>query len=150
MLKNWKEAMKILVINGPNLNLLGEREREIYGEVSLEEIESEMKKEAGEKAELIFFQSNHEGEIINMLHSKRKEVDGVIINPGALSHYSLALHDAIKSLKIPVLEVHLSNVFERGRTELVTTPASRGMISGLGKESYLLALRYFLSAPSTL
>ena len=136
--------MKILVINGPNLNLLGEREKEIYGEVSLKEIEGEMRKEAGGKAELIFFQSNHEGEIIDILHSKRKEVNGVIINPGALSHYSLALHDALKALPIPTLEVHLSNIFKRGRTELVTTPASLGIISGFGKESYLLALKYFL------
>lgn len=136
--------MKILVINGPNLNLLGEREKEIYGELSLEGIEEEMRKEAGE-SELAFFQSNHEGEIIDELQKRRKEINGAIINPGALTHYSLALHDAIKAVNVPVIEVHLSKVFERGRTELVTTPACQGVIIGLGKEGYLLALRYLIT-----
>jgi len=136
--------VKLLVVNGPNLNLLGEREREVYGGVSLKEIEEEMRKEAGE-TELIFLQSNHEGEIIEALQRFHQEVEGVIINPGALSHYSLSLHDAIKALNIPVIEVHLTNVFARGRNEMVTAPACRGLIAGLGGEGYLLALRYFLS-----
>lgn len=134
--------MKIIVINGPNLNLLSRRKPDIYGSKSLEEINSELKKQAGQLAiEIEFFQSNHEGEIIDKLQ-KQAEFDGVIINPGALAHYSYSLRDALESLTRPVIEVHLSNIFAREdfRQQSITAAVCSGFLAGFGWQVYVFAL----------
>ena len=135
---------KILVIHGPNLNLLGEREPGVYGDRSIEVLNStiiDRAKALGLECEI--FQSNHEGAIIDKLHAARKTFDGVVINAGAYTHYSYAIRDAIAAIKIPCVEVHLSNVFSRDafRSESVIAPVCRGSISGFGFESYYLALQ---------
>ena len=135
--------MKILVINGPNLNLLGELEPNIYGGNSLQSINEELAKKAAEMGhELTFFQSNGEGEIIDSLHAARLDCAGVILNAGAYTHYSYAIRDAIAAIKIPVIEVHLSNVDSREefRSTSVIAPVCKGSIAGFGKYSYALAL----------
>lgn len=137
---------KILIINGPNLNLLGEREPGIYGDTSLAALNEKIAKKAGSmdiKTE--FFQSNHEGAIIDTLHAARTEYDGVIINAGAYTHYSYAIRDAIAAIKIPVIEVHISNVHTREefRHKSVISAVCKGVICGLGEKSYLCALEYF-------
>ena len=136
--------MNVLVINGPNLNLLGEREPGIYGDVSYESL-CEMLK--GKAHELGFshcecYQSDHEGDIIDKLHSARTEYSGVIINAGALTHYSIALRDAIAAVHIPVIEVHISNVHKREefRHHSVISPVCEGVIAGFGTNSYVLGL----------
>lgn len=134
--------MKILVINGPNLNLLSRRNPAIYGNKSLEEINLELKKRAEEiGVEVEFFQSNHEGEIIDKLQKEAK-FDGVIINPGALAHYSYALRDALESLTKPIVEVHVSNIFGREgfRQRSVTAAVCAGLLAGFGWQVYLFAL----------
>ena len=134
---------KILVIHGPNLNLLGEREPGIYGDVSLENLNKMIMNKADELGiECEIFQSNHEGAIIDKLHEARKIFDGVAINAGAYTHYSYAVRDAIAAIKIPCIEVHISNVFARDsfRSESVIAPVCRGSISGFGLDSYMLAL----------
>lgn len=136
--------MKVLVINGPNLDLLGEREPNVYGEDSLQLINSGLEDEAREAGhEVTFFQSNSEGDIIDELHAARFEYDGVILNAGAYTHYSYAIRDAIAGIKIPVIEVHLSNVDSREefRKTSVIAPVCRGSIAGFGKRSYYLALK---------
>ncbi len=134
---------RILVLNGPNLNLLGEREEEVYGRTTLEEIEcslAEQGKAAGVEVE--FYQSNHEGDLIERIHAARGRFDAIIINPGALTHYSYALYDALRAVKMPVIEVHLSNIHarEEWRRRSVTAPAAVGVITGFGPLSYSLAL----------
>ena len=136
--------MNILVINGPNLNLLGKREPRVYGNDSLLEIQTEiaaLAKELGVQVE--FFQSNHEGRIIDALHNAMDDMDGVVLNAGAFTHYSYAIRDAIAAIKIPVIEVHMSNIHSREefRHTSVIAPVCRGSILGFGKNSYLLALR---------
>lgn len=134
---------KILVIHGPNLNLLGEREPGIYGDVSFENLNKMIMNKADELGiECEIFQSNHEGAIIDKLHEARKISDGVAINAGAYTHYSYAIRDAIAAIKIPCIEVHISNVFARDsfRSESVIAPVCRGSISGFGLDSYMLAL----------
>ncbi len=134
---------KILVIHGPNLNLLGEREPGIYGDVSFENLNKMIMNKADELGiECEIFQSNHEGAIIDKLHEARKTFDGVAINAGAYTHYSYAIRDAIAAIKIPCIEVHISNVFARDsfRSESVIAPVCRGSISGFGLDSYMLAL----------
>lgn len=139
---------KILLINGPNLNLLGKREEEIYGStdftIVLEELEDAVSKS---DAELEYFQSNHEGEIIDRMHKAIGNIDFIIFNPGALTHYSYSLHDAIKAVKIPTIEVHISNIYGRDkwRSKSVISPAVKGVISGLGIEVYTVALNYILN-----
>ena len=134
---------KILVIHGPNLNLVGEREPGIYGDVSFENLNKMIMDKADELGiECEIFQSNHEGAIIDKLHEARKIFDGVAINAGAYTHYSYAVRDAIAAIKIPCIEVHISNVFARDsfRSESVIAPVCRGSISGFGLDSYMLAL----------
>jgi 3-dehydroquinate dehydratase-2 len=137
--------MKILVMNGPNLNLLGEREPSVYGDNSLPAINDRLKKLAEDNgAKIEFFQSNHEGALIDKLHEARKEFDFVILNAGAYTHYSYAIRDAIAAIKIPVIEVHLSNVHSREefRHTSVISPVCKGVIAGFGEQSYFLALQY--------
>lgn len=134
---------KILVIHGPNLNLLGEREPGVYGNDSYESINNEILEHALEKQfHCEIFQSNHEGEIIDELHLARKNFDGVIINAGAYTHYSYAIRDAISAIKIPVVEVHMSNIHSRDefRHTSVIAPVCMGQICGFGKNSYLMAV----------
>lgn len=135
--------MKILVINGPNLNLLGEREPSVYGDNSLQSINDRLAAKAADMGyEMTFFQSNSEGAIIDSLHAARLDCAGVILNAGAYTHYSYAIRDAIAAIKIPVIEVHLSNVDNREefRKVSVIAPVCKGSISGFGKYSYDLAL----------
>ena len=139
--------MKILIINGPNLQLLGKREIDVYGKKSLKEIEASLIKEASEfdcKLELIFFQSNHEGEIIDKISSSFTEnYDGIIINPAAYTHTSIAIYDTLKAVRLPTIEVHISNIYKREefRKLSITAAACTGQITGLGVDGYGLALR---------
>lgn len=134
---------KILVINGPNLNLLGEREPGIYGGQSYADLTEMIMDKADElDIKCDVFQSNHEGAIIDKLHSARKEYDGVVLNAGAYTHYSYAIRDAISAIKIPVVEVHISNVFARDEFRKISVigPVCKGSISGFGFTSYLMAI----------
>ncbi|HAU31125.1 MAG: 3-dehydroquinate dehydratase [Desulfotomaculum sp. 46_296] len=136
--------MKILVLHGPNLNLLGKREPEIYGSLSLETINSLLRRLAAElNIELECRQSNSESELINWLHNAAPVTDAVVFNPGAFTHYSYALADAAAAISVPVVEVHLSNIYarEQFRRHSVISPVAAGQISGFGAESYLLGLR---------
>ncbi|MBN1823093.1 MAG: type II 3-dehydroquinate dehydratase [Endomicrobiales bacterium] len=135
---------KVLVINGPNLNLLGEREPDVYGKLTLESINGEMEELAKElKLDLEFFQSNHEGEMVDRIGSAKKSFAAIVINPAAYTHTSVAIRDAVSACGIPVIEVHLSNIYgrEEFRQKSLIAPVAKGQISGFGKESYLLALR---------
>ncbi|HAA89366.1 MAG TPA: type II 3-dehydroquinate dehydratase [Peptococcaceae bacterium] len=134
---------RILVLHGPNLNLLGERETNVYGAVTLEEINKQLTEQAEELgASVEFFQSNHEGELIDKIHQARDRFDAIIINPGALTHYSYALRDALSAVSLLVIEVHLSNIYarEEWRHRSVIAPVVQGQISGFGPLSYSLAL----------
>ena len=138
---------KILIINGPNLNLLGKREEEIYGTISFDEILEDLKEAAVKNnAGLDYFQSNHEGEIIDRMHQAIGNIDNIIFNPGALTHYSYSIHDAIKAIKIPTIEVHISNIYGRDnwRSKSVISPAATGIISGFGLRGYIMALNLIL------
>ena len=135
--------MRVLVINGPNLNLLGKRETNLYGDVSLEDINYALQKLAAEKqVEIDFFQSNHEGELVDRIQQAQGRVDAMIINAGALTHYSIALLDALKAVNIPFIEVHLTNIYAREefRHQSLLSPIARGGIFGLGAAGYSLAL----------
>ena len=136
--------MRVMVINGPNLNMVGVREKGIYGTRSFDDICNYIKDEATKRnVEVELYQSNIEGEIINQIHKCYYEnFDGIIINPGAYTHYSYAIHDAIKSVNIKTIEVHLSNIHAREefRHKSVTAPACLGQICGLGEHGYILAL----------
>jgi 3-dehydroquinate dehydratase-2 len=137
---------RILVVNGPNLNLLGTREPEVYGNKTLDELNEQLRSLADElKIQLVFFQSNHEGEIIDFIHKESGAAAGMIINPGALGHYSYALRDAISGVGIRTAEVHISNVAAREpfRHHSVITPVCIGQISGFGYYGYAMALSYF-------
>lgn len=139
--------MKILVLHGPNLNMLGQRQPEIYGRTTLAEIDGALRARAEQSgAALLAVQSNHEGALIDFLQAEALDADGIIINPGALTHYGLALRDAIASLQAPVVEVHLSNVYKREpfRHTSVVAPVATGQIAGLGWRGYLLALEWLL------
>jgi 3-dehydroquinate dehydratase-2 len=135
---------KILVIHGPNLNLLGEREPGVYGNVSMEQINKDLAvlaKELG--VEIGTFQSNVEGEIVNAIQAARGKFSSIVINPGGYTHYSVAIRDAISAVKIPAIEVHMSNIYSREefRQKSVIAPVAAGQITGFGAESYLLGLR---------
>ncbi len=137
--------MKILVINGPNMNLLGTREPEIYGKICLEDVNNELvefSKTIDANIELEFFQSNHEGEIVDKIQKAKDSFEGIIINPAAYTHTSLAIADAIKGIDIPAVEVHLSNIASREDFRKTSYTASNciGQITGFQKDSYKLAL----------
>lgn len=139
-----ERMFRVLVIHGPNLNLLGEREPEIYGKDTLADIDAaiaELARELGVEVRTV--QHNSEGSIVDVLHEARKDCDAVLLNPGAYTHYSYAIADAIAAIPIPVIEVHLSNVHarEQFRRTSVVAPVCAGTIGGLGRNSYLLALR---------
>lgn len=136
---------KILVINGPNLNLLGKRDTRLYGIKTLAQIENALKTEGKRLGvEVVCFQSNSEGALIDFIQENCPEAAGMIINPGALTHYSLALRDVLADVGLPCVEVHLSNIYarEEWRQKSVTAPVVIGQISGLGWQGYLLALQY--------
>ncbi len=136
---------KVLVVHGPNLNLLGKREPHIYGTRSLDDLNEVVRKKAGELGvDARTFQSNHEGELIDFLQKEGPGSMGIVINPGALSHYSLALYDCLQALGLPVVEVHISNIHAREefRSHSVTARAAKGVITGLGFAGYELALEF--------
>lgn len=134
---------KVLVIHGPNLNLLGKRETDIYGTLTLDEINAAVKAKGLEhQMQVEAYQSNHEGDIVDKIHAAEGDADVIVINPGALTHYSVAVRDAIASIAVPVIEVHLSNISAREemRHTSVTAPVTVGQIAGFGLGSYLAAL----------
>ena len=136
--------LKIGIINGPNLDMLGKRDQKIYGNLTLNEINRKIKSFIEkEDVELIIKQSNFEGEIIEFIHQLSSQVNGLIINPAAYTHYSYAIADALRDCSIPIIEVHLSNIFSREdfRGKSVTAPACIGQIAGFGYHSYILAIR---------
>jgi 3-dehydroquinate dehydratase-2 len=138
-----RETSDLLVLNGPNLNLLGKREPEIYGRDSLEDIAAATKARAKDLGLAVDFrQSNHEGELVTWIQAARDTVRGIIINPGGLSHTSVALLDALIFTELPVIEVHLSNIFRREsfRHHSFVSSAAQGVICGLGPQGYLLAV----------
>ena len=135
---------KIIILNGPNLNLVGEREKDQYGNITLKDIENKCK-EYAEKNKIIlsFFQSNIEGEIVNQIQESRKDQDGLIINAGGYTHTSVAIHDALKILKIPIIELHISNVYNREafRHKSLISKVANGIICGFGANGYLMSLQ---------
>ena len=141
------KASKIYVLNGPNLNLLGDREPDIYGNISLKDIEKSLSN-YGKKnnSEIYFKQTNHEGELIEFVHEASKKANAIIINPAGYSHTSVALLDALLTVKIPIIEVHISNIFKREdfRHNSYVSKAAIGVISGLGIKGYLYALKFLL------
>ncbi len=141
-------TVRILVLSGVNLNLLGTRQPEIYGRDTLEEIQRRLEQHfAGRDVELRFYQSNYEGEIVEQVHKAREWANGIVLNPGAYSHYSLAIRDAISSVNLPVVEVHLSNVHAREsfRHNLVIAPVCVGSVVGFGWRSYLWGVEALLA-----
>ena len=142
------EHVTILVAHGPNLNLLGKRQPEIYGHTTLADIDKALHERASQAGiDLHTLQSNHEGVLIDFLQTMGWDADGIIINPGAFTHYSLAIRDALAALSAPIIEVHLSNVYKREafRHHSVIAPIATGQIAGLGWRGYLLALEWLLN-----
>lgn len=140
--------MKILLIHGPNLNMLGKRDRGIYGDKTLSEIDSLIEKRAQELGvEVLTFQSNSEGALIDFIQTESLKAEGIIINPGALTHYGLSLRDTLADSALPVIEVHLSNIYarEEWRQKSVIAPIARGQISGLGWRGYIAALEILVA-----
>ena len=135
--------LKIIILNGPNLNLLGEREKDQYGNKTLNDIEKNCKVFAEKnKINLSFFQSNIEGELVNQIQDSRNNQDGLIINAGGYTHTSVAIHDALKILKIPIIELHISNVYNREdfRHKSLISKVAKGVICGFGASGYLMSL----------
>ena len=144
---------RLVVVNGPNLNLLGKREPEVYGTRSMADLVKTVRAAARRLGvQVSVFQSNHEGEIIDFLQKEGPGALGIVINPGALSHYSLALYDCLQALAIPTVEVHLSNIHAREefRSKSVTGRAARGVITGLGFAGYVLAMEYLVGVADRL
>ena len=138
---------KILVMNGPNLNLLGTREPEIYGSLMLADIHERLRQRANEAdLDIEFMQSNHEGALVDAIQRARRTADYIILNAGAFTHYSIALRDAIAAVDVPVIEVHLSNIHQREefRHKSVIAPVVLGQIAGFGAESYMAALEIII------
>ena len=138
---------KILVMNGPNLNLLGTREPEIYGSLTLADIHERLRQRANEvDLDIEFMQSNHEGALVDAIQRARRTADYIILNAGAFTHYSIALRDAIAAVNVPVIEVHLSNIHQREefRHKSVIAPVVLGQIAGFGAESYMAALEIII------
>jgi 3-dehydroquinate dehydratase II len=138
--------MQILIINGPNLNLLGKREPEIYGNQTFEDCLEDLRKLFSDLT-IDYFQSNHEGEIIDILHQSNGQYNGVVLNAAAYTHTSLAIADAISAIKTPVIEVHISNIFKREtfRHHSYIAPYCKGSISGFGMDSYRLGILSFIN-----
>ena len=137
----------IYILNGPNLNLLGEREPEIYGSESIDDIQKLTEQYAKTKnTDIIFKQTNHEGELIEMIHDARKKSDGLIINPAGYTHTSIAIYDALLSLDVPIIEVHISNIYKREkfRHSSYVSMAANSVISGFGIDGYIFALESML------
>ena len=135
--------MKIIILNGPNLNLLGEREKKQYGSFTLKDIEKSCNEYANESnIKLSFFQSNIEGELVNKIQTSRNNHDGLIINAGGYTHTSVAIHDALKILKIPIIELHISNIYNREefRHKSLISKVARGIICGFGTNGYVMSL----------
>ena len=144
--------MKILVIHGPNLNILGKRDKSIYGEKTLGEIDALLKEEAQAlNVAVVTFQSNHEGALIDFIQEQMDSAQGIIINPGALTHYGFSLLDALIDSKLPVIEVHLSDIYHREewRAKSVIAPIAVERIIGLGWKGYITALRVLAGKPAT-
>ncbi|ARC85242.1 3-dehydroquinate dehydratase, type II [Clostridium argentinense CDC 2741] len=140
--------MNILVVNGPNLNLLGNRENSIYGDLTLQQINEQIKNRFKDtNINVDFYQSNYEGDIISKLHSAIDVYDGVVINPGAYSHYSIAILDAIRAYNIVTIEVHLSNIYKREeyRRNSVISEGCYGVISGFGHYGYIMAIEAIIN-----
>ncbi len=134
---------KIIILNGPNLNLLGEREKNQYGSFTLKDIEKKCNDYANKNSiQVQFFQSNLEGEIVDKIQQSRKESNGLIINAGGYTHTSVAIHDALKIIKIPIIELHISNIYNREefRHKSLISKVARGVICGFGEDGYLMAL----------
>ncbi len=134
---------KIIILNGPNLNLLGEREKNQYGNFTLKDIEEDCKAHADKnKIKLTMFQSNIEGELVEKIQNSRKNQDGLIINAGGYTHTSVAIHDALKILKIPIIELHISNIYNREefRHKSLISKVAKGIICGFGAEGYLMSI----------
>jgi 3-dehydroquinate dehydratase-2 len=140
---------KILVVNGPNLNLLGQREKDIYGSATLAEINAALSRLAGKsKVRLEFLQSNHEGEIVDAIgKAKKNKFSAILINPAAYTHTSVAIRDAVAAVEIPTVEVHISNIYAREdfRHQSLIAPVCHGQISGFGTDSYLLGLQAIIN-----
>jgi len=141
-------AQRIMVLHGPNLNLLGKREPHIYGEITLQSINTQLEAKAEEMdLELEIHQSNHEGVLVDFIQEAPARCAAILINPAALTHYSIALFDALKAADLPAVEIHLSNIYRREefRQKSVVSPAVNGVISGLGSQGYLLGLEALAS-----
>ena len=135
---------KIIILNGPNLNLLGEREKDKYGNISLNDIKNICKEFSGKNGiELSFYQSNIEGELVEEIQKSRENQDGLIINAGGYTHTSVAMHDALKILKIPIIELHITNIYNREdfRHKSLISKVANGVICGFGTEGYIMALK---------
>jgi 3-dehydroquinate dehydratase-2 len=143
------EVLNILVIHGPNLNLLGSREVSVYGRVTMKQINQDLSREAAQLGIRIHsVQSNHEGKIVDLIGQARAKYQGILINPAAYTHTSVAIRDALLAASLPAVEVHLSNIYKREefRQHSLTAPACIGQVAGFGKESYLLGLRGLVSS----
>ena len=148
MKREGPDMRKILVIHGPNLNLLGKREIDVYGKVTIEEINRDLKKIASaKKITLTIVQSNYEGEIVDLIGKSKGKYGAILINPAAYTHTSVAIRDAISAVKVPTVEIHLSNIYgrEEFRHKSLISPVARGQICGFGKMSYLLGLEAAIS-----